>query len=361
MKRRFFFAAFGLFLLTFLLTGCGGAASTEEVTSSDKNTRNVDNYYAVEAGGFVFQVPDYFEQSEDDEAEYQVDGYDATFYLYPQPEDTDFESYYKTYFDNISLDPEDGSYTVTDTSATDYYESTNGFRVAKMSCKVNYESGSIANEYNYVINDSGKNTVVLAFSQYNNSEYDYTEEIENMVLNVEAVSESQKTQNTEAENNKDKTSALYNDGHINGTLDEIMESYTTNYYNFATRVVDSLAIGRVDLVVKENSYGGQLTCSGTNNKLTIMFTGTDSSGDNETQAYEVPGKIVVLCDEASEGGDIACVCVAFGNLLCTLNPDVDQAEAADAVVTALDSGASSIGGITIKAAVYGGYYMMTVQ
>lgn len=160
---------------------------------------------------------------------------------------------------------------------------------------------------------------------------------------------------------KAKPSGFYSDGHISGTLDEIMESYMENHESFANRVGDSLAIGRVDLFKKDNSYGGQLSCSGASNKLTILFSGTDASGNNETQADEVPGKIVALCDDSTQDEDVACICSAFGNLLSTLNPEIDPYDAGEFIWSVLSDGSGTIEGITVRSAVYSGYVMMTVQ
>ena len=147
---------------------------------------------------------------------------------------------------------------------------------------------------------------------------------------------------------KCSTPKLVKNGRINGTLKDIMTQYINKYGSFKSHNEKKSFEGELDLRLDDGAYGGDLVCHPGEEKLTIVFQGVSSNGESLLGENEVPGSIVILCEFGSYS-QLECMCMAFGNMVCTLDPSISQAEAFNAFYQASVNNDTSVGNIGIIA------------
>lgn len=133
--------------------------------------------------------------------------------------------------------------------------------------------------------------------------------------------------------------AFYEDGAFTASLDDIMADYKENYSTVSAINGSSSAGGSIDITQKGDTYGGQFNCNTTNNKYVVTFSSVDEAGDNNLPTNEIPHRILtlVLTNGNEEKEDLMCIIGLFGNMLANINPDIDQNEAYNEVLEALQS------------------------
>ena len=133
--------------------------------------------------------------------------------------------------------------------------------------------------------------------------------------------------------------AFYEDGSFTASLDEIMTEYKKNYSSVRAYSGSTVAGGDIAIQLKDYTYGGQFNCNTTNHSYIVTFTGTESSGDGFKASSEVPGNLVVMIQTEGkvESEDLLCIISIFGNMLADLNPDIDQTDAHNEILDAMQS------------------------
>ena len=165
---------------------------------------------------------------------------------------------------------------------------------------MNYESGNTSDDNEYLIVDPGKSVIDVAFSQFKDSDYDYSDEIENMILNVEAASESQKTQEKQKTETKDtqksetEKTAIMDSGYSADKLFSVIESG-----------LDEL-ISRDEAVSYERSDNGIwlfITWPGGTKNYASAIRFYLESGDEIQSPDEIPASMSVTTTERFINGE----------------------------------------------------------
>ena len=128
----------------------------------------------------------------------------------------------------------------------------------------------------------------------------------------------------------------------------------------------SSARATLNLYKKDNAYGGQMH-SYTDCDFTMVFSSFANDGKTELAANKKPGNIAVMIitNQDEEVEDLMCFVSAFANLLCTLNPDIDQNDAYNAVKNTMTDGTEgqvyTYGGIKYRYTDEPGMYVFKVE
>ena len=136
--------------------------------------------------------------------------------------------------------------------------------------------------------------------------------------------------------------AFYKDGSFNASFDDIMTDYIDNHSKINLYSSSTLVGASLNIYKKNEDYGGQLSCKATNHNAIIVFSSFSSDGNSELPANETPGSIVAMIqsDGKEEVEDLMCFVSVFSNLLCTLDPEIDENEAYNEVKNAVVEGSS---------------------
>lgn len=186
-----------LLIVCVLFSSCSNNSAKDNSTSSSK-TRAVDSYNEISRAGLKFKVPDYFEPSENTDNQWLYAEHDEKLVMLLLDTDTDdgrslskkqFKAYCDGYYESL-FDGNENNKKVGEQTDINYYETNSGLQVAKSSCafKVNINSFEYMNDrYEYLINNPEVGIALISFSQSREADYDYTEIIEQMILNCETI------------------------------------------------------------------------------------------------------------------------------------------------------------------------------
>lgn len=196
-------------------------------------------------------------------------------------------------------------------------------------------------------------TLFALIEDFGNSK-DYIQKC-NEDIEAERIREEEKQKQTESENAEDDVTFI-DGGVYTGTLTDIIEAYTSKYGVFNMSGDDGTFGGHITLSLKDNMYEGDMKCFPSKRNLTVTFAGTDMNAEQYSDADEAPAVITSTFEyDELDYRDVDSVVLAEADLLRTIDPEIDQKEAFDSVMGAIDYGNEmSVGKLRIKAAHYEG-------
>lgn len=120
--------------------------------------------------------------------------------------------------------------------------------------------------------------------------------------------------------------AFYKNGSFTASFDEIMTDYIEQYDAIHLFGSSKSAGAHLNIYKKGNDYGGQLNCDTTDRTSIMVFSSMADNGNDFLPADKTPENIMVMIqtDGKEETEDVMCFLAAFSNLLCTLDPGIDE-------------------------------------